>query len=112
MRTLNSQNKQNTTGMADTMSTFVLAAGTAQADDYPTGAKYMHISSDTKLFINYSSTGAIVPAASVSATTSSTGLSVVQNPGHEHIYEVASDSTGYSLVSVTTGIAVVQYYGI
>lgn len=95
----------------DTQTTLLLAAATAQAIDF---ADNTHLIRATGLssagaqynfYINLSSTAAALPTSGTSATTGSTGVSVPVLGTRE--FAVAS-STGFSVISPTSGYVHVE----
>jgi hypothetical protein len=111
MRQLSAANEPDSTLVSDTVATVVISsAGAVVAQDYPSGAHYMHLSATMGLYINFSSTGVLIPTASLSATTSSSGLSIRHNSGHEHFYRIPAGSTGYSIISESSGVGTIEFW--
>lgn len=109
MRQFNPEHNHEYTMVADTVATVVLTTS-GQAQDYPTGAHLLHLSASVGCYVNFSSTGALVPTASLSATTATSGLSVRHNSGHEHFYRIPAGSTGYSIVGDSAGVATLEFW--
>lgn len=109
MRSLQTQHPQDFGPPApDTVHTFVMAAGVAQAADYPsTGlARYMAINGTAPGFIHYTSTAVAVPTTSV--TSGSSGVELFGTA--DDFRKIPAGSTGYSVVSPTTGYVSVSFW--
>ena len=95
----------------DTHSTFLLAAATAQAIDFATGTQLIRATglssagAQFNFYINLNSTAAALPTSGTTATTGSTGVSVPVLGTRE--FAVAS-STGFSVISPTSGYVHVE----
>jgi len=114
VRSLATQHPQDFAPPApDTVHTFVMAAATAQASDFPsTGeAHYMSINGTVPGFIAYGSTGAAIPTSSV--TSGSSGIEVFSGaPGFDRRIPSNSTgpSTGYSIITPTSGYVTVSFW--
>ena len=97
----------------DTVTSILLAAATAQAMDYPTGAKMVEItarSSDgtTKtplpVYVNFFSTLAAIPSSgTTSATNTSAGSTGVSVPVFETKAYQVPGATGFSVIGQSSG---------
>lgn len=102
--------------LPDTVGQRVLAGGTGEAVDYPTDTDVVRLSAATTasgvygFVFNPSSTAAAWPADDQSSTTASTGLNIVVPPGESRIYQRPSGSTGFSLISGTSGIVSYEFW--
>lgn len=97
----------------DTVATIVTTAASAVvAQDYPSGAHLMEINagSTRQIYFNFSSTQAHIPAASISGTSSSSGVQAIVSGGKPLRFQIPDDSTGYSVISASTGIATVCFW--
>lgn len=83
----------------------VLAAGTAQAFDTPTGMGYALFSFDQDFWVKYGSTAATVPSSSTTSGTTNSEL----NPTIRNIASTAS-CTGISLISNFTANGSISWY--
>jgi hypothetical protein len=103
---------------ADTVATAVLAANTGQAFDWPSGANVMRLSGATtagaaySFAVNFHSTSATWPSTSMAATTATTSINHVIHGNDSQFYQLGSTatSTGFSLVSPTSGIVTVEFW--
>jgi len=94
----------NARSAPDTVATVVVSsAGAITAADYPTGASLMKMDTDTAAFVNLTSTAVHLPAASIAATTSSSGLIEAVSPQQDKLWQI-NGSTGYSVTAETTAI--------
>lgn len=91
---------------SNTIQQAVLAAGTAQAFDVPTGGCIVAFGSDVNFWVSWGSTAASIP------TTNSTGSSTnaEMNPLQRNIVSTAA-CTGYSVVSPSSGYLTASWYG-
>ena len=113
MRQINNNGDFEFTQPSDTIATLIgSTAGTVIAQDYPTDAKYMHISSDTRLYINQVSTSATIPTTTTAPSTATATLNYMHNAGHEHIYYIPTNSTGYSVAFESSGKATIEFWGV
>lgn len=111
MRQINHDGDYEFTQPADTIATLIgSTAGTVIAQDYPTNAKFMHLSCDARVFVHLSSTGVTIPTTTTAPST--TVLSFMHNTGHEHIYYIPTDSTGYSIAFDSSGRATIEFWGV
>ncbi len=100
----------------DTMANYVLAAGTAQAADWPTDAHLVRFRGATTaggvyaFAVNMASTQAVWPAATVTPTTNTTGLNTIVPAGDELVYQRHPGSTGFSLIGGSSGIVSVEFW--
>lgn len=78
----------------DSVQAVVLAAGTGQAFDVPTGMAYVAFSMDQDFWVRYGSTAAAVPSTSSTSLTTNAEL----NPTVRNIQSTATTS-GISIVS-------------
>lgn len=94
----------------DTVVNLVLAGGTAQAQDFPSGTLFMRVaglsSSNTPLhfYINMSTTAAALPASGASTASTLRQLSVVG----ERYFQVYTGTTGFSVYAQTSGYFVAE----
>lgn len=101
---------------ADTMANHVMTAGTGQAANWPTGAQLVRFSGATTaggvyaFAVNMVSTKATWPAATVTATTDSTGLNILVPAGKHMTLQVPSDSTGFSIIGGSSGLISVEFW--
>ncbi len=113
MRSLskNSRYAPETFYSASVMATVIVStAGAVVAQDYPSDAAYFHVSADARLFLNLRTTEAAVLSATIAATTATTGLNILVNSGHEHIYEIPTGSTGYSMTAESSAMATIEFW--
>lgn len=90
----------------DTVNTLLLAGGTAQAMDWPTGTEIVRLTGLTtagaqyNFLVNLFSTAAAIPSSgSTSSTSGSTGVS---HPVlGEATFQIPGGSTGFSVISHT-----------
>jgi hypothetical protein len=110
VRSLATQHPQDFAPPApDTVHTFVMAAATAQAADFPsTGeAHYMSINGTVAGFIAYGSTAVAIPSTSV--TSGSSGIEAFSGaPGFNR--RIPSGSTGYSIITPTSGYVTASFW--
>ena len=90
----------------DTYTNVVLAAGTAQAFDVPSGAGFVAFSFNTDIWVKYGSTGAQVPTTSQSSA-SSTGSEL--NPTIRNIGSTLA-CTGVSIVSAAAAAGSLTWF--
>lgn len=105
---------QPTADAPATPETVAIAALTTSAtvQDYPAGKRFVYIDVTVQSYINMSSTAVHVPSASIAATTSSSGLVHILNPGYNQLFQIPSGSTGYSLITPSTdGVATLRFHG-
>ena len=95
----------------DTHTTILLAAATAQASDFASGTQLIRVTglssagAQYNLYINLASTAAALPTSGTTATTGSTGVSVPVLGTRD--FAIAG-STGFSVVSPTSGYVHVE----
>jgi hypothetical protein len=104
---------------ADHMAVAVLAAGTAQAFEYPSGTHLVRLAGVTTagaaygFVFNALSSEARWPAAST-MTTGSTALNIVIPPGGSMFYQIPGNGTAgttiFSLIGGTSGIVSVEFW--
>ena len=87
-------------------------AQTALAFDYPSGARIGRVSLCSSIagfsaVLNPASTGAILPGSSL-ATTLSSGWNICFN--HDKLFLIPGGTTGYSLVSPSSGYVSVEFW--
>ena len=97
----------------DTVTSILLAAATAQSDDYPSGAKLMRVSARSSggttaipppVYVNFFSTLAAIPSSgTTSATATSAGSTGVSVPvfALPRMFQVPG-ATGYSVIAPTS----------
>jgi hypothetical protein len=99
---------------ADTRLITLMAAGVAQAFDWPAGAKVVRFSGQTTgggpfgYVLNLTSTGANLPAGASSFTTGSTGGTLIR-PAESKEWQIAG-STGFSVISNGAGYVGVEVW--
>ena len=100
----------------DSVATFLLGANTAQAMDYPSGADFMHVTFCSSLgavlggVVNGNSTHAAW-GTSQSGTAASSLASMLVPPGvGEGRFQRPRASTGFSVVSPTSGYCYVAFW--
>ena len=99
----------------DTVSTFLLAAATAQAIDYSSGATRVRLTGMTtggaqlNFYTNIQSTLAAIPSSGTTATTGSSGVSVPVLGVRD--FAVPS-STSFSVIAPTSGYVHVEQWKI
>ncbi|HEX6992366.1 MAG TPA: hypothetical protein VF151_10790 [Gemmatimonadales bacterium] len=112
MRLFGTQHPQDAGPVApDTVDTIILAAGVAQAADWPTGTHIARLTAVTtgaggpmRSYFNAYSTKAAIPASGSSASTTGAGGTGVNMPVlNERTIQIPGNSTGYSVVSPTSG---------
>jgi hypothetical protein len=105
MKTLGTLHPTEIVSSPDVVQQAVLAAGTGQAFDVPTGGAYCLFSSNVDLWVRYGSTAASIP------TTSSTGSSTNAelNPTARNIGSTLG-CTGISIISASSGYATMAWY--
>ena len=107
MRPYNDTSNGNFANPPDTVSTLLLAAGVAQALDYPTDSHLCRISAMTtsnsalNCYVNLRSTAAAIPSSGTTATTSTTGVSIPVLG--ERSFIIAGGSTGFSAIANSSG---------
>ena len=101
----------------DTMANYVMVGGTAQAADWPANTQLVRFRAATtagaaaSVVVNMMSTSATWPAATVTATTASTGLNTFVTAGYELIYQVSTGgSTGFSIISGASCLVSVEFW--
>jgi len=89
----------------------VTTATTAQA--YPASVQLMRVMTNVQLYLSLDSTGAHIPAATIAATTASSGRQAIINPGEEALFMVTGKTTAskFSVAGSTAGVAVFHFYG-
>ncbi len=101
----------NAFGQSDSAHVIALTTATT-AQDYPADTRMVRVDVSTVCFFNMSSTQAHVPAATITATTGSSGLTQVLNTGQQYLFQVSGNTTGYSIVTdSTSAIVSLQFYG-
>jgi hypothetical protein len=95
-------------GISDNVQTGVLTAATGAAFDVPEGSAYVNFAFTGDTFVRFGSTAAFVPSTNSSgATTAGTTTPQFMNPTARYIY----GSTGYSVISPTTGYFTAEFWG-
>ena len=99
----------------DTVTTFALAANTAQAIDLPSGAKCVRLTGlstsvglPLNFYVNLQSTAAAVPSSGTTATTSTTGVSVPVAGIRE--FTLTNSCTGFSVIAQSSGYVHAEYW--
>lgn len=116
MRAYSAQNPHGVPVPADIMANYVMTAGTGQAADWPDGANVVRFRGATTagaayaFAVNMLSTQAVWPAATVTATSDSTGRNTIVPAGNDLTLQVPSDSTGFSLIGGTSGIVSIEFW--
>lgn len=94
-----------------------LAGATAEAYDYPTGANIIRLSGVTTAAAGFGfafnpiSSAAQWPAADSTGTTASSSLlNIIVPAGESRMFQIPGGSTGFSLVSGTSGIVGIEYW--
>lgn len=106
---------QQVPGPPNTVAAAMVSA-TGSALDYPSDADVMRLSGATTagaalaFAVNLASTSAAWPAAASTATTATTGQNIVIPTGESKIFRIPGDSTGFSLISGTSGIVTVEFW--
>ena len=106
---------------ADTVTSILLAAATAQAMDYPSGAKMVTISARTTdgttafplpVYVNFFSVAAAIPSSgTTSATNTSAGSTGVSIPVFGTRSFQVPGATGFSVIAQTSGWVHFEWYG-
>lgn len=102
---------------ADTVIRTVLTAATGQAYDYPSGAQIMRLTGlssaggSYSFYLNALSTGAVSATtvdSSAQSSAASSGLNYMITSGQ--FFQIPGGSTGFSLVSPTSGCVTVEFW--
>lgn len=102
--------------LPDTVLSLKLTAATGQAFDYPTGCDLVRVSAGSTaggfetIFFNPNSTGAVVPTTLGVITTATTGHNIPVGLGEGRIWQRPRASTGFSLISVSSLYACVEFW--
>jgi len=102
---------------ADTVAVAVLTAAAASAFDKPTGATHLRLSGVTTagaafgFAANIGSTKAQWAGASASAATASSRQNAVIPPGRSAVFQLLGECTGISLISGTSGMVSMEFWG-
>lgn len=94
----------------DTVQTYLLAGGTAQAIDFSTGTQMLRLTGLTtanaqlNFFANLNSTGAAVPSTGTSTSSSAINQPVLG----VRSFQIPGASTGYSLIAQTSGYVIAE----
>lgn len=104
--------------LPDTVLSVKLTAATGQAFDYPVSCDMVRVSAGSTaagfetIFFNPNSTGAVVPTTGfgIATTASSTQQNIAISLGEGRIFQRPRSSTGFSLVSVSSLFACVEFW--
>lgn len=94
----------------------VAATTTVVAQAYPANVAFVRIQTTNKVYVSLDSSAAFAPAASISATTGSTGRQIIVNPGQDQFFQVTGKTTAskYSVVASSGGATaktIFHFYG-
>lgn len=87
----------------------ISTAGAIVAQDYPDGARFMHIDAPAAFWIHPTSTAVAIGTTSQVGSTSQ-NLSMRFNQGHEVAWQIIPGSTGYSITSETSGVISIGFW--
>lgn len=109
MKTLGTGNVTEVVANSDFIQQAALVAATGQAFDVPTGGGQVAFSATigVDLWVRFGSTAAAIPTTST--TGGSTTNNTILNPTIRNITSTLA-CTGYSVISATTGIAVMEWW--
>ena len=87
----------------------ISSAGAVVAQDWPSGAQLVGFDAPAAFWIHPRSTGVAVGTTSQAGSTSQ-NLSIRMNNGHERIFQIAAESTGYSITAETSGVIGLSFW--
>lgn len=106
MKNLGMLHQTDIPAFTDSVASLVLAAGTGQAVDVPSGAGFVAFTSSVDFWVRYGSTGAAIPTTST--TAGSSAISAF-NPDSRNLTSTAACSV-ISLVSASSGYVVLEFW--
>lgn len=95
----------------DTVGAVVISsAGAVVAQDWPSGAQIVHFDLNINVWANLWSTAVSIPTTNSAGTTVSSGQNIAMRTGHDHVFQIPGESTGYSITSLTSGEIAIQFW--